>query len=61
MFVDRASAMAMAAQLVPAAEIHWCRPWGKPVSLGGCTGKVRVRTSQEPSGNCVRSRNAMPR
>ena len=27
------SASAMAAQLVPAAEIHWSLPWGKPLSL----------------------------
>ena len=31
-------------------------PCGNPVSRRGWTGKVRLRTSHEPSANCVRSR-----
>ena len=49
----------MTAQLEPAAEIHWSRPCGKPLSRYGWIGMERVRTSQEPSSSCVRSRYCM--
>jgi hypothetical protein len=38
----RASVMASTAQLVPAAEIHESRPWGKPLSIVGWNGYARL-------------------
>ena len=34
----------MAAQLLPAAEIHWSFPCGNPLSLRGWNGNTRLRT-----------------
>src|SRR5215472_250090 len=56
----RASVIASTAQLVPAAEIHESRPWGKPLSIVGWNGYVRLTTCQEPSSDCVPSRKRRP-
>src|SRR5215472_4570634 len=56
----RASVIASTAQLVPAAEIHESRPWGKPLFIVGWNGYVRLTTCQEPSSYCVLSRKRRP-
>ena len=56
-----ANPSAMAAQLLPEAEIHWSGPCGYPLSLYGCTGKLRLWTSHDPSASWVRSRKSTPR
>ena len=42
------NAIASDAQLVPAAEIHWLRPNGNPLSKYGWAGTERVFTNQAP-------------
>ena len=55
------SAMACAAHAVPAAEIHWSCPKGKPLSKYGWNLMARLRTYHEPSEYCVESRKSNPR
>src|SRR5262249_30631723 len=56
----RASVSASTAQLVPAAEIHESRPWGKPLPIVGWNGYARLTTCHEPSSHCVPSRKRRP-
>ncbi len=46
---------------VAAAEIHWSRPCGNPISKSGCSAIARDFTNHDPSSNCVLSRNCTPR
>jgi len=52
--------MASDAQLVPAAEIHWWRPNGNPLSKYTCTGNEWVFTSHAPSWYWLPSKYATP-
>ena len=54
-------ASARTAHAVPAAEIHWSAPCGKPLSKYAWMGTARDLTYHDPSSSCVRSRNATPR
>lgn len=51
---------AIVAQLLPAAEINWSPPNGKPVSTNGTLGKLLDLMRYEPSACCVRNKYLIP-
>jgi len=57
----RASASAVAAQLVADAEIHWSCPCGNSLSKNGWIGIARLFTYHDQSSSCVSSKNLVPR
>ena len=46
--------------VVPAEEIHWSRPCGKPLSNQASTGNALPRKCHDPSACCEPSRNFTP-
>ena len=55
-----ASASAVIAQPVAAADTHWLAPYGKPLANAAWIGSARDSTNHEPSAICVRSRYSIP-
>jgi len=53
--------MACAAQAVPAAEIHWSCPKGKPLSKYGWNLMARLRTCHDPSAIALQRRTRLVR